>query len=66
MVRRSSFRSFAEIREVFATSNWVRPDWVIFNLRGNHYRLITRVNFQYQSFFIRGFLTHRDYDSWRP
>ena len=66
IVRRTTFGTFAEIRDTFATASWVGPDYVIFNIRGNHYRLITRVNFPYQSFFLKHFLTHAEYDHWRP
>lgn len=66
IVRRSTFRNFAEIRDSFATASWVAPDYVIFNIRGGNYRLITRVNFPYQSFFLKDFLTHAEYNHWRP
>ncbi|CAM3407635.1 Type II toxin-antitoxin system HigB family toxin [Deinococcus saxicola] len=66
IVRRTTFGNFAEIRDTFATVSWVGPDYVIFNTRGGHYRLITRVNFPYQSFFLKHFLTHAEYDDWRP
>ena len=66
VVRGSTFGNFAEIRDTFAAASWIGPDWVIFNIRGNTYRLITRVNFQYRSFFIKEFLTHHEYDHWRP
>ena len=66
IVRRSLFSNFAEIQATFATASWVGPDWVIFNIRGGNYRLITRVNFQYRSFFIKEFFTHQEYDHWKP
>ena len=49
-----------------ASANWIGPDWVIFNIRGGNYRLITRVNFRYRSFFIKEFFTHQEYKGWRP
>ena len=64
IVRRSTFSNFAEIRDTFTTASRLGPDWVIFNIRGGNYRLIIRFNFQYRSFFIKEFLTHREYD-WR-
>ncbi|WP_344983603.1 type II toxin-antitoxin system HigB family toxin [Deinococcus rubellus] len=66
IVRHSEFASFAEIRATFPAASWVGPDYVIFNIRGNHYRLIVRANLTYKSFFVKAFLTHRDYDNWRP
>jgi mRNA interferase HigB len=34
----------------------------IFNIRGNTYRLIVRMVFQYQRMYIKEFLTHAEYD----
>ena len=34
--------------------------WRSVHIRGGNYRLITRVNFQYQSFFIKEFFTHQE------
>ncbi len=66
IVRRPLFSNFAEIRDTFASASWIGPDWVIFNIRGGNYRLITRVNFQYRSFFVKEFFTHQEYNHWQP
>jgi len=34
----------------------------IFNIGGNKYRLIAKINFEYQKLYIRNILTHKDYD----
>ncbi len=33
----------------------------IFNIRGNHYRLIVRMVFQWRRIYIKEFLTHAEY-----
>ena len=33
----------------------------IFNIKGNRYRLIVRVAFQYRRVYIKEFLTHSEY-----
>ncbi len=66
VVRKSEFANFAEVQATFATASWVNPDYVIFNIRGNHYRLITRVNFQFKTVWIKHVLTHVEYDRWKP
>jgi len=53
--------SFAEIKRVFATADWVKP-YVVFNIAGNKYRLIAEINFRSQTLFIRHILTHQEYD----
>jgi mRNA interferase HigB len=34
----------------------------VFNIGGNDFRLITRVEYQRQEIYIRGVLTHAEYD----
>ena len=35
---------------------------IVFNIRGNNYRLIVKINFQYQMTWIRFIGTHKEYD----
>jgi mRNA interferase HigB len=56
----SKWGSFGELRQVFASADWVNP-YVVFNIRGNRYRLIAAINFRSQILFIRHILTHAEY-----
>ncbi len=44
----------------------VPPDqvknFVIFDIGGNQYRLITCINYKWKAIYIRDFLTHAEYD----
>jgi len=46
--------------------DYVKP-FVVFNIRGNKYRLITYIDYESKSVYIRYFLTHAEYDNntWR-
>ena len=35
---------------------------VVFNIKGNHYRLIVKINYDYQMIWIRFIGTHAEYD----
>jgi mRNA interferase HigB len=48
------------------SADWVQPDYVVFNVRGNNYRVITRVNFTYKTFWIKQVFTHQEYERWKP
>ncbi|MGH9430959.1 MAG: type II toxin-antitoxin system HigB family toxin [Terriglobia bacterium] len=54
------WQSFAEVRQVFRSADWVSP-YVVFNIAGNKYRLIAEINFRSQVLLIRHILTHREY-----
>jgi mRNA interferase HigB len=65
IMRRSSFNNFAEIKDVWNSVDWVK-DYLVFNIRGNHYRLITTVRFDIHTIWIKEIMTHRQYNSWTP
>ncbi|QLE56795.1 type II toxin-antitoxin system HigB family toxin [Nostoc sp. TCL26-01] len=62
LVKAQDWNSFEDIK---ATSIFA-PDrvknFVIFDIGGNKYRLITYIDYKTKAIFIRGFLTHAEYD----
>jgi mRNA interferase HigB len=66
LAKRAEFTSFAEVQAVFTAASWVAPDYIVFNIKGNHFRLITTVDFTYRKFRVKEFMRHKDYDRWRP
>jgi len=61
VVKNTQFGSFAELRAVFPSADKVGK-WVVFNVGGNKYRLITSVHFNRSKLYVRDVLTHREYD----
>ena len=51
-----------EVRQSYATASIVSGDRVVFNIKGNDYRLITAIDYGRQTVFIKWIGTHRDYD----
>ncbi len=60
ITRRAEWGSFAEMRSDFAHADIVGRR-TVFNIHGNHYRLIARVNYKTKRVFILHILTHVDY-----
>ena len=58
----SSFGSFQELKAVYGSASLVGNDRVVFNIMGNHYRLVVRVVFDYKVIQIKWFGTHAEYD----
>lgn len=66
LCKKADFASFAEVREVFASASWIGPEHIVFNIKGNHFRLITTVDFPYRKIRIKEFMRHQDYNDWKP
>lgn len=65
LLRSGEYQNFAELKAVFSSLDFVQPDILIFDIHGNHYRIITRVNFMYKTIWIKHIFTHAEYDRWR-
>ena len=53
---------FAEIKEDFPATDYVGNQHYVFNIKGNHFRLIVEVKFTIGRVFIRFVGTHADND----
>lgn len=61
IVKRASWKSFADLRRTFPSADKVGR-FVVFNVGGNNYRLIAAIHFNTERVFVRSVLTHREYD----
>lgn len=55
------WQNLEDIRQIFPSAAQVN-NFIIFNICGHNYRLITYIDFQYEKIFIRKVLTHAEYD----
>ena len=60
--RRAHWRSPAAIKRVYANASVVANDRVVFNVKGNRYRLVTAINYRFEICYIRFVGTHQEYD----
>ncbi len=60
-VQKADWKNFDDIRNTFASADWLEGN-IIFNIKGNHYRLIAIGSFTNQKLYIRQVLTHEEYD----
>lgn len=61
-VSRARWRNAAEIRRLYATASVVSAERIVFNIKGNAYRLVVAVDFEKSIVWIKWIGTHRDYD----
>ena len=51
-----------QIKMEYPSASILADNRVVFNIRGNHYRLIVKINYDYQMIWIRFVGTHGEYD----
>ena len=61
-VRKARWASTADVKRRYATASIVSADRIVFNIKGNDYRLVTSVDFEKGIVWIKWIGTHRDYD----
>lgn len=61
-VRKARWSSSAELKRHYATASIVSADRVVFNIKGNDYRLVAAIDFEKGIVWIKWIGTHRDYD----
>jgi mRNA interferase HigB len=52
----------AEVERLYATASIISPDRIVFNIKGNSYRLVTAVDFDKGIVFIKWIGSHADCD----
>ena len=61
-VKRAKWRGPGEIKAVYRNASYVGTNRVVFNIKGNDYRLIVAINYAARIVYIRFVGTHRQYD----
>ena len=59
--RKASWDNLADAKKLFQHADLV-GECVVFNIGGNKYRLITKINYRAKIIYIRFVLTHKEYD----
>ena len=61
-VHRARWSNSAELKQSYRTASILSSDRVVFNIKGNAYRLITAIDYERQIVFVKWIGTHADYD----
>ena len=59
---KSGFKNLNELKTEYPSASILKNNRVVFNIKGNKYRLIVKFNFEYQICWIRFVGTHAEYD----
>jgi mRNA interferase HigB len=61
-VENSQWKSPADIKKKYPHASILADNRVVFNIKGNNYRLVIKINYDYGQVFISFVGTHADYD----
>lgn len=59
---KSCWKATKDIKVGYPSASFLAENRVVFNIKGNHYRLIIKINYDYQIVWIRFIGTHAEYD----
>ena len=62
LTKQSDWKNFSEMKKTFNSVDAVGNDRYVFNIKGNHYRLITLILFKIRTVYILFIGTHKEYD----
>jgi mRNA interferase HigB len=59
---KATWKSPAELKAQYRSASIISSERVVFNIKGNDYRLIVAINYHYQVLLIKWLGTHKEYD----
>jgi mRNA interferase HigB len=58
----ATWKTPADIKSVYRNDSFVTNNRVVFNIKGNQYRLIVAIQYEYSIVYIRFIGSHQEYD----
>lgn len=62
-VRKATWGQPADIKQHYRSASILKNRRVVFNIKGNDYRLVVAVAYQYQAVYVKFIGTHEEYDA---
>ena len=61
-VKHAAWKSSADVKVSYRNASILSAKRVVFDIKGNDYRLVVEIDYSYEVIYIRFIGTHRDYD----
>lgn len=61
-IEKSSWTNINQLKSEYPSASILKDNRIVFNIKGNDYRLIVKFNFEYELAWIRFIGTHAEYD----
>jgi mRNA interferase HigB len=56
----AAWDSLVDVRRVYPHADFVDP-YTVFNIKGNAYRLIVKIEYRWRMIFVKDLISHREY-----
>lgn len=60
--KKASWNNFNDVHAIYPSADIIGSDRMVFNIKGNKYRLVARLSFRYKAIQIKWIGTHAAYD----
>ncbi len=60
---KAEWKTSAELKGQYSSASIISAERVVFNIKGNDYRLVVAINYHFQVLLIKWIGTHREYDN---
>jgi mRNA interferase HigB len=60
--KKDKWKDSSDIKHKYGTASILRNNRVVFNIKGNKYRLVVKINYRIGGIFIRFIGTHEEYN----
>ena len=60
--KKAAWRNFNEVQTTYPAADVVSDDRMVFNIKGNRYRLVARFSFRYKAIQVKWIGTHARYN----
>ncbi|WP_301100344.1 type II toxin-antitoxin system HigB family toxin [Propionivibrio sp.] len=61
--KKASWSQPAQIKEQYRSASILKNKCVVFNVKGNDYRLVASIAYHYQAVYVKFIGTHKEYDA---
>ncbi|MBX7096027.1 MAG: type II toxin-antitoxin system HigB family toxin [Flavobacteriales bacterium] len=59
---KAQWKTPREIKKEYPTASFLSDNRIVFNIKGNNYRLVVKLNYKYSMVWIRFIGSHAEYD----
>lgn len=65
-LRQADWGSFQDVKKAYPPSRSIKGDRIVFNVKGNDYRVVAAMDYERKAIFIKFVGTHAEYDDIDP